>query len=156
LLKRHRYKIVYEEGEIGDVYLNESETLKSMGLELSAEEGVTAEENIKYELIDFIRGKATDMVIFIKYRLLTNKIEVTPYIRLKGTYDFPIFDKAIANRLFTAIRRVNYRFDKTNRANRRHREDKLLDFFESLPGDTLADILKNQIVQKNEVKSDDR
>jgi len=147
--KKHSYRIVYEEGDIGKIILDEEETLKSMQIELTEETALEKEDTIKYEVIEFIRGKATDIIIFCKYRFLVTKIEIVPYIRLKGTFNFAIFSTDVVYKLLLALKKVKYRMEKINKINQCSNPTELLDFFNSIKADTLGDILSKQNVQND-------
>jgi len=143
--KRKRFAIVTEDGyNLGRGELDEEQVLQSMGYEVVDDsEQFFYDDSIKYEVIEHIRGKATDLTVFARYFFAGDKIEVTGFVRvrLSDTYlDFPLFSTDSLNQLIKALKRLRYRMDKIKRAERSMTFAERVSFFQSLNGKTISEI----------------
>jgi len=155
MYKKRKFVITTDDGiSFAQGTIDEDETLKAFGLELDEDQPQLDADDIKYELIEYIRGKPSDAIIFNKYRLLNDRVECQTYIRIKfGSefIDFIIFDPKMSQRFLNALKRAQNRLIKTERQNRYcPNRDKLARFFSTINGSTLTELLRKSRVDQIE------
>jgi len=158
MARRKRYAIVTEDGyTFATGAIDEKQALQALGYEV--EEGETALpelEDIKYEQIDFIRGKATDMSVFMRYINQGSFIDATATIRIKlgeTMIDFLVFNKETLKTIINALKRALYRLEKTEAVNRRMSFAEIQSYFDELNGHTLSEILNRATFDKTETEN---
>jgi len=146
--RRKRFAIVTEDGyTFATGNLDEKEALRALGYEVEEEETALPDlEDVKYEQIEFVRGKATDMSVFMRYINQGSFIDAAAVVRIKlgnSMLDFYIYNLETLKTVERAIRRCRYRMQKIEAVNRKTAFGEIQRAYRLLNGTTLSEIVEN-------------
>ena len=147
-----RFAIVTEERTLGGGFLYRDEVADEFGLSDDGKSGqVYDDEHIKFENLLFLRGKAYDLVLFMKYIFQGNKISAILYLRIKlgdKFMEIPVYENNL-KLLRQSIQKAEYRANRVMKANRYvANPEKLYLIFSDLNGETISEITaKNQFAK---------
>ena len=159
-MRPRKYNIVDEYGRvIGTQKLLPKETLESMGY--TTAEGKTTDDYAvlyKYFVEDtIVLPNGIKLVLFIVYRIDDfGNLEIIPILRIKtGDEELNLpFGTETLHRLYKAVKRLNYKATTYEQKARRMTSSKRIEFYESLPGETLEAIIAKRALPKSDSKTE--